>query len=59
MKELYAELDRIVSLARRGFITLYEANTQMLKVIDNYDGSGKLKAYHRMYKLLFEVTKEN
>ena len=68
MKKLYAEFNRIISLAKNGYITLYEANIEMLKILDKkdfYDIYGeddcfpvKMKAYHRMYKLLFDITKE-
>ena len=62
-KELYAELERIESAARRGLITLDECNRKMIDAIESaytleyFDT--KMKAYHRMYKLLFNLTKGN
>ena len=66
MKKLYAEFDRIATDARRGFVTLAETNMLMLRAIDQFDFYGensenyfpnKMKAYHRMYKILFELSK--
>ena len=60
-KELYEKLDNLKVQARRGLITLEECNRKMIGAIESaytleyFDT--KIKAYHRMYKLLFEMTK--
>ena len=62
-KELYAELERIESAARRGLITMVECNRKMIDAIESAYNleyfDTKMKAYHRMYKLLFNLTKCN
>lgn len=63
LMELYAQLDFIMKTARRGLITLEECNRKMINAIESaytleyFDT--KMKAYHRMYKLLFDLTKGN
>ena len=67
-KDLYQEFNRILQVAKKGMITVQEANKLMLEAINNYDFYGleknvdiafnsKIKAYHKMYKLLFDITK--
>lgn len=62
MKELYSKLDMIAKTAKRGFITLSEANHEMEKEIDryfitHYNYENKIKAYRKMYKILFDLSK--
>lgn len=65
-KELIKELENIAGKAEKSYITVYECNKLMINEIDNFDFYGndelkwyenKLKAYHKMYKILFELTK--
>lgn len=62
--ELYASLERISKTARRGLITVREANQLMFEAIDKAFATetaesykSKQKAIHKMYMLLFELTK--
>ena len=62
-KELYAKLDLLQKTAKRGLITLPECNKLMFDAIENaFDieyFDTKQKYYHRMYKLLFDLTKNH
>lgn len=62
-KQLYNELDRIAGNAKRGYITLAECNRLMIDAIENAFSleyfDSKMKYYHIMYKLLFDLTKRN
>ena len=66
MKQLYERFSEIERMARRGYITLKEANALMIEAIekacDGYilgDGHevDQMKAYHRMYAILHKLTK--
>lgn len=62
-KQLDDELNRIVTQAKRGYITLAECNRLMIDAIENAFSleyfDSKMKYYHRMYKALFDLTKRN
>lgn len=67
MKELYARFERIEFMARRGQITIGEANRLMMEAIEaaseDYllrDGKqiDSMKAYHKMYIILSKLTRE-
>ena len=62
-KELYEKIDFIARATKRGFITLSECNHEMEKEIDLFfakywDYDEKIKAYHKMYELLFNLSKD-
>ena len=61
-KDLYNRIDFIAKTAKRGFITLSECNHEMEKEIDMFfaeywDYDEKIKAYNKMYELLFNLSK--
>ena len=62
-KQLDDKLNRIAANAKRGYITLAECNRLMIDAIENaFDleyFDTKQKYYHRMYKLLFDLTKNH
>lgn len=62
-KQLENELNRIAENAKRGYITLAECNRLMIDAIENaFDieyFDTKQKYYHRMYRILFDLTKQN
>lgn len=66
MKQLYERFSEIERMARRGYITLEEANALMIEAIEkSWDGYilgdghevDQMKAYHRMYAILHKLTK--
>lgn len=62
-KQLDNELNRIAANAKRGYITLAECNRLMIDAIENAFSleyfDTKQKYYHRMYKVLFDLSKGN
>jgi len=67
MKELYTKLEKIERQITRGYITLAEGNRLMIDAIDNSISESyvnenaptidSIKAYHKMYMILFNLTK--
>ena len=66
MKQLYERFSEIERMMTRGYITLKEGNALMIEAIekarDGYilgDGHevDQMKAYHRMYAILYKLTK--
>lgn len=62
-KQLDNELNRIAENAKRGYITLAECNRLMIDAIENAFSmeyfDSKMKYYHRMYRILFDLTIQN
>lgn len=62
-KQLDNELNRIAANAKHGYITLAECNRLMIDAIENAFSmeyfDSKMKYYHRMYRILFDLTKRN
>lgn len=67
MKALYNRFREIETLMRRGLITLQEGNERMIRAIEaerdrvceapDWQTWDSLKAYHRMYMILADLTK--
>ncbi len=57
MKELYTKLEYLERQIKRGYITLAEGNRLMIEAIDSAENVNSLKAYHKMYMILANLTK--